>query len=471
MHLLRSLVAFATLTLGCDVYESTLVEGGGGNGGDQGGGGSGGDPGGGGSGGSGAAGAAGPGPGGGGSGGGPACNTPADCPGTDTECGSRTCADGVCGVEAEAAGTVAATQSPEDCQRNICDGAGSITTENDNADVEDDNNDCTIDTCEDGAPIHTPGDEFELCEGGAAICTAEGECVECIDDIDCSGTDVCTPENLCVPATCDDNQLNGQETDTDCGGPTCGGCAFGEFCDGDTDCLSSNCDLGVCEGSCTDGILNQDESDLDCGGVCGPCAVGDTCDIDEDCASGTCGPTTCGEYQILISEMRPSGPGAGTDDYIEIYNPLDVDVTLPADLEIVTRAGTGSTYTVKFTGSGQVLPSHEHFLIAGGGYPGTADVKLGVGNGLVPDKPSIVVRRGGTVIDAACFYFGGNPFGGVGFICEGTPFLYVSGNSDRGFERGPGGAAGSGDDTGDTLADFTQITPADPQHLGSPPTP
>jgi hypothetical protein len=49
--------------------------------------------------------------------------------------------------------------------------------------------------------------------------------------------------------------------------------------------------------------------------------------------------------------------------------------------------------------------------------------------------------------------------------------VYVSGNTERGFERGPGGAAGNATDTGNTAADFTQIMPGNPQHLGSAPTP
>jgi hypothetical protein len=37
-----------------------------------------------------------------------------------------------------------------------------------------------------------------------------------------------------------------QETDVDCGGPTCGKCDFGEMCLGPNDCLSGSCPNGVC---------------------------------------------------------------------------------------------------------------------------------------------------------------------------------------------------------------------------------
>jgi hypothetical protein len=41
--------------------------------------------------------------------------------------------------------------------------------------------------------------------------------------------------------------------------------------------------------NCDDGILNQDETDIDCGGlICLPCVNGDTCAVDDDCMSRDC---------------------------------------------------------------------------------------------------------------------------------------------------------------------------------------
>jgi hypothetical protein len=39
----------------------------------------------------------------------------------------------------------------------------------------------------------------------------------------------------CAPQ-CADGAQDGQETDTDCGGGTCGGCTAGKTCNGDGDC-------------------------------------------------------------------------------------------------------------------------------------------------------------------------------------------------------------------------------------------
>ena len=37
--------------------------------------------------------------------------------------------------------------------------------------------------------------------------------------------------------------------------------------------------------SCSDDVMNQDETDIDCGGTCSPCADGKDCETDDDCAN------------------------------------------------------------------------------------------------------------------------------------------------------------------------------------------
>ncbi|MEM9194361.1 MAG: hypothetical protein AAGF12_34610, partial [Myxococcota bacterium] len=58
-------------------------------------------------------------------------------------------------------------------------------------------------------------------------------------------------------------------------------------------------------GSCTDGVENGDETDIDCGGSCGGCGDGQMCRVDGDCESRRCGELTAGRCG------RPFGCGDG----------------------------------------------------------------------------------------------------------------------------------------------------------------
>ncbi len=297
---LASLLLVATLahTSGCSLLVSPdqdLITGSGGAGGEgaQGGGGQGQGA----SGGDGGAGAQGGSGGEGGQGGG--CSDPSECPGTDTECRTRTCEGGVCGFEDAPQGTVVGSQVTGDCQRSICDGAGAISLENDATDILDDGNDCTTDTCEDdGAgtlePSNAPSSAGSACSsGGGVVCDGAGSCVECVDGGDCA-SGVCTL-NVCVPAECNDNVLNGSETDVDCGGPTCAKCVDGDACMAAGDCQSGVCTGNVCQiPACDDVVENGDETDVDCGGsACSPCGPGLGCSVDDDCVGGSCSGSVC----------------------------------------------------------------------------------------------------------------------------------------------------------------------------------
>jgi hypothetical protein len=111
----------------------------------------------------------------------------------------------------------------------------------------------------------------------------------------CNGSSVCTASVCSV--TCDDSILNQDETDTDCGGATCTACAAGQNCFFGSDCLSGSCDAGTstCNAAtCSDGLLNQDETDVDCGGsICSGCSNGDACILNSDCVSNSCASNVC----------------------------------------------------------------------------------------------------------------------------------------------------------------------------------
>jgi len=109
----------------------------------------------------------------------------------------------------------------------------------------------------------------------------------------CAGSSVPDEPEPDAP-TCTDGVRNGTESDVDCGGE-CGSCDVGEGCLTGADCAEGVCDGGAClAAACDDGVWNGIETDIDCGGgECSPCGAGDTCAGPEDCVSGVCEGETC----------------------------------------------------------------------------------------------------------------------------------------------------------------------------------
>jgi cysteine-rich repeat protein len=277
------------------------------------------------------------------------CTTAEQCPGTDTDCETRSCVAGVCGFTFAPAGTATASQTDGDCQASVCDGMGATTTQNDDADVLDDQNECTNDVCTAGVPENKPAEAGMACtSGGGKVCDGASKCVECISaaacpsgvcsmnnciaascldkvknntetDVDCGGAD-CNPcdagkvcatgtdcvdtickGGLCAAATCSDAAMNGSETDVDCGGDTCATCGPDLGCKQDADCTGSKCSGSKCLPSCTDKVKNTTETDVDCGGPsCNACDDAKTCAVAADCkskvcTSGACAAPSCGD--------------------------------------------------------------------------------------------------------------------------------------------------------------------------------
>ncbi len=72
------------------------------------------------------------------------------------------------------------------------------------------------------------------------------------------------------------------------------------------------------EPSCDDGLLNQDETDVDCGGSCPACADGLSCKTDSDCQSQDCNGGRCraapelsGEVSFSLTDIATSESTSG----------------------------------------------------------------------------------------------------------------------------------------------------------------
>ncbi len=236
---------------------------------------------------------------------------------SDVDCGGTKC--GKCGLESLCGGD-------GDCQSSKCDSttkkclSPSCTDSVKNGDESD--VDC-------GGSCHGCGDG-KGCSAGSdcssSVCASDKKCAvpSCTDtvkngleaDVDCGGScptkcgidkscgsnadcasntcDVITKKCILPPVTCTDGVKNGQETDVDCGGSSCPKCGTNKVCSGGNDCTSQVCTNNACAApSCTDSKKNGQETDIDCGGSCATkCAVDKFCGSNGDCQSSKCDGTT-----------------------------------------------------------------------------------------------------------------------------------------------------------------------------------
>lgn len=144
------------------------------------------------------------------------------------------------------------------------------------------------DACENGLKDR---DEADVDCGGAS------KCVRCTNNARCSRNTDCESafcqHNRCADPSCTDKVLNQNETGVDCGG-SCKPCDIGMPCLVNADCSGAYCANQVCIDHCSDQIKDADETDVDCGGpTCSACADAGRCVVNADCASSVCSNAIC----------------------------------------------------------------------------------------------------------------------------------------------------------------------------------
>jgi hypothetical protein len=138
-------------------------------------------------------------------------------------------------------------------------------------------------------------DETDVDCGGRCGATCDRE-QRCGGDRDCAeGLFCAAASGRCAEASCRDGAQNGTEILTDCGGGDCPGCPEGMPCQVGADCASGVCGSAdsCIAPTCDDGLANGDETDVDCGGACSNCTAGRACAAASDCESGVCGGAGC----------------------------------------------------------------------------------------------------------------------------------------------------------------------------------
>ncbi len=265
--------------------------------------------------------------------GGPSC----DCPMSLNECESSECSNGVCYTVNVIEGTPTMAQIQGDCKKKVCNGAGGTKQINEDDDAQDDGNDCTLDTCDNGSNVHTP--MAGNCYNNTGVCSppdgvAPGFCVECNADGYCPAGKVCVLNgaHICVPTECTDGVENGAETDIDCGGPVCANCLVGQDCMSADDCQSGVCSGALCVSCDTDTDCAAGKfcgtTDVGTFGVCSPIqAIGSTCSLPSQCASGYCVDGFCcnsacgGACQACSESQKVVGTNGICDTVLFGYDP------------------------------------------------------------------------------------------------------------------------------------------------------
>ncbi|MCI0663334.1 MAG: lamin tail domain-containing protein, partial [Acidobacteria bacterium] len=162
---------------------------------------------------------------------------------------------------------------------------------------------------------------------------------------------------------------------------------------------------------------------------------------------------------LVISEFRVRGPAGGNDEFIELYNLSSV----PVDFSGWKIRGSNSAGTVGDRATipaGIIIQPGCHYLLTNAGasgYSGTVPGDQTYTTGITDDGGIALTLPDNTIIDQVGMSAGSA-------FKEGTPLANLgTTNLNRGYERKPGGTAGSGTDSDDNSSDFQLITPSDPQ--------
>lgn len=307
-----------------------------------------------------------------------ACTTNTDCDDTNP-CTNEFCNSAISTcvfTKLDGIPTPGFQQVPADCKVQSC-VFGVDSPLNEDADIDDDSNPCTTDTCNAGTPTHTPLPERTLCmPGGTNVCSSVGQCVQCIVADDCVNiVETECEKRSCVNNTC---QIAYQGTDTlaspvlqtanDCRKVVCAGNGGTTFVNDDTDLPHDGnpCTKDIC----TNGMpFNPPEATgLNCGGsqVCnsmGQCVgcntVADCVNLppDDFCKQRTCNNQVCGLAFTPNGTDLPTGQTVGDCKVLECNGMGSVKTSaLTSDVPVDNKQCTSDACSIMGVPSNPNLP-------------------------------------------------------------------------------------------------------------------
>lgn len=124
--------------------------------------------------------------------------------------------------------------------------------------------------------------------------------------------------------------------------------------------------------TCTDSVLNGNETDVDCGGVCTPCVEGQTCVANSDCQSDNCLSGVCDVpvgFDVVASISITNDWGAGYCANINVTNYNAASTTAWSVLLDASAATIDNSWSANFSGTSgdvSVSPVGWNAVVAGG---------------------------------------------------------------------------------------------------------
>jgi hypothetical protein len=250
------------------------------------------------------------------------CTSASQCPGTDTECQTRTCNAGVCGMSYASSGTLVAAQTTGDCKKNVCNGSGAIVPQNDDPDKPVDGKQCTSDVCTSGVPSNPNLPSGTACtEGGGTKCNGSGACVQCLAPTECPGTDGPCQTRTCSAGVCGMSTKGAgapaaTQITGDCHVDLCtaAGGVIPNVDDTDKPVDGKQCTLDVC----TSGVPSNPPAPAGTpctesggkvcngSGACVACVVDGDCGTSDFCVTRTCNAGVCKTTNTAIGTALPT---------------------------------------------------------------------------------------------------------------------------------------------------------------------
>ncbi|MCA9668701.1 MAG: hypothetical protein KC503_24075 [Myxococcales bacterium] len=304
----------------------------------------------------------------------------------------------------------------------------------------DDQNPCTLDTCNNGRCGHAPDPAATSCSDGNS-CTSGDHCVNgsCVAGSPIANNDPCEGEvGYCGPTGCLQCQLSSHCADMDGNPCTVPECAQGGFCaevpgnnggscdDGDACTDSDTCQAGSCAGTPKDCSLPPDacHSAGTCVAATGQCDYpilgGGPCDDNDSCTSGDycnqqgqcVGVAQSGWQRKVSIDYQQNDPDNNWAALQTASYTVDGKIT---DVRVTGSSDDGG-YCYAYWGTGHIERYRHVGSVGFYNVNGQLYIPIGGGGGLCPTNPPSFDNNGTVRIcqgnaDAGAFAYGNGTLG------------------------------------------------------------